>query len=344
MKFPIGQAAASVVFLAVILTGCGGDENAKNVPDVSHIKVAVKVQRFDNDLFALDTNQLAAGIEQMAAKYPVMFPLFVQNIINDPANRSETPEQALGNFLRAAPVRHLYDTCRQVYAELRPLERDLSRMLQFYKFYFPEKPVPEVAAIVSEFGTDAFTAGDSLCGIGLDMFLGENFVGYNPEFFPDYIRRQFRSEYIPVRLAKALAQNLAGEPEGKRLIDNMLHNGKLLYIVDRLLPETPDSLKMGYTREQLDGCLNNEAEVWARVLDQKLLYSTDFDKWRKMVTPSPNAPIVFTEAPGEIGNWLGWRIVQAYMARNPKTTLAELLKPTDSQQFLEKAKYKPQRR
>ena len=329
--------------LAMIFAGCGG-ENAKDVPDVSHIKTDVKVQRFDNDLFALDTNQLAAGIAQMAAKYPMMFPLFVQNIINDPTNRTETPEQALSNFLRAAPVRHLYDTCRQVYADLRPLERELSRMFQFQKFYFPERPVPTVAAIVSEFGTDAFTAGDSLCGIGLDMFLGENFAGYNPEFFPEYIRRQFRSAYIPVRLAKAIAQDIAGEPSGKRLVDLMLHNGKILYIVDCLLPETPDSLKMGYTQAQIDGCLNNEAEVWARTLDQKLLYSTDFDKWRKMVTPSPNAPIVFTEAPGEIGNWLGWRIVQAYMARNPKTTMAELLKPTDAQQFLEKAKYKPQRK
>ncbi len=330
--------------LALLNPGCGDEGNTRHVPDVSNIEVKIQLQRFDAELFALDTNQLDAGFAQLAARHPMLFKLFSENIIADPTDRKQTPAQALSEFVRAAPVRRLADSCRVAFPDLKPLEKDLSRLFQFYRYYFPDKPLPEVATIISEFGTDAFTAGDSLCGIGLDMFLGENFPGYNPEIFPDYIRRQFRPEYIPVRLAKALAQNIAGEGGGKSLIDNMLANGKLLYIVDCLLPETPDSLKLGYTRAQLEGCQSNEAEVWARILDQKLLYSTDAEKWRKMISPAPAAPIVFTEAPGEIGNWVGWRIVQAYMGRYPDTKVYDLLKLTDAQQFLEKAKYKPKRK
>ena len=44
--------------------------------------------------------------------------------------------------------------------------------------------------------------------------------------------------------------------------------------------DVPDSLKMGYTREQMEGCYANEQGVWARLLDQNLLYSSDAHKLR----------------------------------------------------------------
>jgi hypothetical protein len=276
-------------------------------------------------------------------KYPLMLPLFCNEIIHDQSNPAETPRQALGGFLAAPPMRQLYDTVQQVYADLRWLEKDLTQMFRYYRHYFPKKPQPQVVTMISEFATDAFTAGDSLCGIGLDMFLGENYPGYDHEIYPYFMRRQFQKDYIPVRLAKALAQNCADEPPGRRLLDLMLHYGKQLYLTDCLLPEVADSLKMGYTRTQMEGCKSNEAEVWARILSEKLLYSTDFDKIRKLVAPSPNAPALFQEAPGEIGNWVGWQIVKAYMKRHPGTTMEQLFEMRDAQKFLEQAKYKPQR-
>jgi hypothetical protein len=79
------------------------------------------------------------------------------------------------------------------------------------------------------------------------------------------------------------------------------------------------------------------------MLDQNLLYSADYTKIRKLVEPSPNAPAVFQEAPGEIGNWMGLQIIKSYMKRNPNTTIDELLNFKDAQKFLELAKYKPKR-
>lgn len=332
------------VFCGALLffaAGCDGDRSPR--PDVSAIKVDLKILRFEQDIFSLDTAQLQIGMQNLLGKYPMMLPLFCNEIIHDQSNPNETPREALGGFLSAPQVRRLYDTTQQVYGDLRWLEKDLNQMFRYYKHYFPKKPVPQVVTMVSEFATDAFTAGDSLCGIGLDMFLGENYPGYDHEIFPYFMRRQFQQDYIAVRLAKALAQNCTDEPSGRRLLDLMLHNGKQLYITDCLLPDVADSLKMGYTREQMEGCHANEAEVWARLIGEKLLYSTDFDKIRKLIAPSPNAPAIFQEAPGEIGNWVGWQIVRAYMKRNPNTTMEQLLQLTDSQKFLEAAKYKPKR-
>lgn len=331
--------------LVVAFTASCGPEQRKrtDVPDVSGIVVDFNLLRFDRDLFALDTNQLETGMQQLGQKYPLMLPLFAVNIIHDATNPGETPLQAVESFLKAPELRHLYDTVQTMYGNLDWLEKELKPMFQYYKHYFPQKPQPEVVAMVSEYATDAFTYGDSLCGIGLDMFLGENYPGYNPEIFPSYIRRQFAREYITVRLAKALAQNQTGDATGQRLLDHMIHQGKILYITDCLLPYTPDSLKMGYTAVQMAGCWNNEQEIWGRILEQNLLYSVDFAKFRKMVTPSPNAPIIFEEAPGEVGSWMGWRIVDAYMKRHPGTTLTQLAAMNDAQKLLEASKYKPRR-
>ena len=50
------------VFIAGFLfSGCD-DSPAK--PDVSHIKVNLKMQRFEKDFFALDTNNLDKGFDQ----------------------------------------------------------------------------------------------------------------------------------------------------------------------------------------------------------------------------------------------------------------------------------------
>ncbi len=331
--------------LVLTLVACQSCNNSEieNAPDVSNIVVNVKIDRFEQDLFRMDTLHLEEEMQRMQGKYPELFPLFTENIIHNQTDPNETPAMALSGFLRSKQIRQLYDTVQLVYGNIDPVEKRIKQLFRYYKYYFPEKETPKVATVISEFGVDAFTYGDQLCGIGLDMFLGENYRGYSPDIFPAYLRRQFKEQYIPVRLAKTLAQNTFGDtPPGKSLLDMMLYNGKMLYIVDRLIPGTPDSLIMGYTREQMEGCVANEQAVWARILDQKLLYSTDFGEFRKLVTPSPNAPVVFQEAPGEIGNWIGWQIVKAYVKRNPKAGIKEVLAQTDSQKFLETARYKPQ--
>jgi hypothetical protein len=73
----------------------------------------------------------------------------------------------------------------------------------------------------------------------------------------------------------------------------------------------------------------------------KVLYEPLGTRNMKIVTAGPSTDNVFQEAPGQVGNWIGWQIVRAYMKRYPNTDFAELNRLTDAQQFLEKAKYKP---
>ncbi|MEO6757841.1 MAG: hypothetical protein ABIO24_00195, partial [Saprospiraceae bacterium] len=131
------------------LASCSNEE--RHLPDVSNIPVDIKLQRFDQDLFRLDTNNLEAGMQQLTGKYPALLPLFAINIIHDQTNPKETPLEALSGFLRAPEVYSLNDTVQKLYGDLGWLERDLTQMFKYYKYYFPNKPVPQVATMISEF-------------------------------------------------------------------------------------------------------------------------------------------------------------------------------------------------
>lgn len=326
----------------LLLNGCSPSDS-KNAPDVSGITVQVSLRRFERDLFALDTTHLEDGLRQLAQKYPDFLPYFLTRVVYDPSDPQESPQQALIQFAFAPPVRRLNDSCQAAYPDLRWLQADLEQMMRYYRYYLPKRPLPRFVTAVTEFLSDAYAVNDSLVMIGLDMFMGEDFPGYNPDDFPQYLRRQFRREYMTTKVALTLASRVVGPPPGDRILDHMINNGKILYLVDVLLPTVPDSMKMGYTQAQLEGCHANEQEVWARLLDMKVLFEPLSSKNQKIVEPSPAADNVFQEAPGEIGNWVGWQIVKAYMQRYPNTSFEDLVNLRDTQQFLEKAKYKPKR-
>ena len=334
------------LLLSLCLLGwsCSGDKD-KNIPDVSAISVDLDILRFEQDLFAIDTNNVAEGLTALEQKHPDFTNTYFTSILRIPKDRlsPEDYTQAIGKLVALAPFRHVYDTTQQIIGDLSTVESELQSAFQFYRHYFPEEPIPTIYTFVSEYAYGAFVAPPNILAIGLDFYLGEDYPYYNPQFFPRYIRRTMTKEHIPIRAMEALINDLAGNPKGDRLIDMMIHNGKKLYALDQLLPYTPDSLKLGYTAAQTEWCNNNEQQLWAHFLSEDLLYSTDYQKFRKLVDYSPHSPGMPEEAPGLTANWTGWQIVKSYMQRHPKTSLKALFALEDAQILMQKARYKPRR-
>ena len=326
---------------------CG---KGKDIPDVSAIPVQVTIKRFEQDLFKLDTLDMATGLASLESEYPEFSDIFFEKILGSKDSRiaPEGHEEYVRGFVTHPAIRHLYDTCTVMYPDLKKLQSELEQAFRFYKYHFPLEPLSgEVVTFISEYTVGGFLYGDNAVAIGLDFYLGENYpyVQYNPgnPNFSQYLTRTFNRDHIVMKTMKLLVDDLLGPPTGNRLVDHIVHNGKQLYILDQLLPYTPDSVKLEYSQKQVEWSVANESNIWAYFISENLLYSTDWGKFRKYVEPSPHSPGMPDDAPGRTGNWLGLQIVNAYMKKNPGTSLADLILLQDTQAILDKSKYKPAR-
>ena len=308
----------------------------KNIPDVSHIEIDLNVKRFEKDLFTLDTMRMEEESKRLFNTYP----LFMKDVFAKEIFPALQDPNILKKFIQSPQLRQLYDTCQIVYGDFDDLEKDFTEAFRFYKYHFPEKETPKLITYLSEYSIGAFTY-ESIVGVGLDFFLGADYPNYHVTEFPNYIKRSMNKEHLVAKTIEAVANDLVGNPKGNRLLDLMIHNGKIHYIMDQLIPREEDNIKMAYTTEQMKWVEDNELQIWTHLVGEELLYSTKYKDFRKLIDHSPNAPGMPAQAPGRTANWVGWQIVNAFMARHPEITLPQLLEITNAQKIMDQSKYKP---
>jgi len=71
------------------------------------------------------------------------------------------------------------------------------------------------------------------------------------------------------------------------------------------------------------------------------LYETQSKLYGKYVNDGPTSSGMPAESPGNVGSWVGWQIVRAFMQQHPGFSLQKLMDIEDGQYILSKSKYKP---
>lgn len=337
---------SAIMLLTFFLTSC---ENEEESPDVSNIKVEIKSRSLYKDLYQLDTNDLATGMQSLQKKYPNFLPFYIDTVMGfsingDYSNDNPGMERGLKTFLSHKDYRGLFDTVIAHYPDTKDVEKDLAKGFQYMKFYYPSYEVPEIIYFTSGLNNyAAFTYGKNTLGIGLDMFLGADYPFYKSVGIQEYFARQLNENYIPVAVFRTIYREKAPfVMQGKVLLDMMIQSGKEMYFVSKVLPFVDEHVRLGYTKEQLEWCEENEAMIYDFFIRQELLYENNMQKVARYVMEGPSATGMPQESPGNIGAWVGLQIVKSYMQKNSNKSLKELTeKSIDAQTFLQKSKYKP---
>lgn len=180
---------------------------------------------------------------------------------------------------------------------------------------------------------------------GLQLHLGSDADVYNNEqgmqLYPNYISKRFTPSYIPVNAMKNIIDDmLPPVKQGSPLIDIFIDHGKRMYLLDILLPELSDTLKLGYTASQLKGAEKNEGLIWNYFLENSLLYETDMFKTRSYINDAPSTTEFGEGSPGFISLFIGRQIIRTYMDKHPESDINSLLR-MDSKKIFAGAKYKP---
>jgi hypothetical protein len=231
-------------------------------------------------------------------------------------------------------------------ARVQSLVEDLEQRLRYYHHYLPEAPLPDtLVTFASHFDLAAFIYGEGQLAAGLDFFLGPDFpyeqVDANEPIFSNYLTHTYTPDHFTGKLLRVLIEDRFPPPRSGRLIDYLIYEGKKLYLLELLQPETDRHVVYEVTPEQMTWLEDNETEIYNYLQRERELYATEVDKIRKYTRPAPSSPGMPPESPGGAVNFLGRQIVASYLTANPDVTLAQLMQLEDGQHILQAARYKP---
>lgn len=332
----------SYLFFLFILTFLSCKQSTK--PDVSGIKLDIKIERFDKDLYESKSKDRQQTDQLLQKKYGMFYDDYMHQMVG---NYDYSNAQILSTLFKDQAYEDLNKEKDSVFTNLAPIEKELSQTFRYIKYYYPKAQVPRFIAFISGFAVQT-PIGNDYMGIGLDMFLGKDskFYGAIVESVPRYLSRRFTPQYVVPRIAETYAREelFAERDEDRNLLAKMIHNGKILYFMDRVLAdEVPDSVKIGYTAKQLEWCKTFEKEIWGYYLENDLLFETDYQKIQVLLGEGPFTPGLGekNESAPKLGVWTGWQIVRKYMQENPSVTLPQLMAEKDPQKILQVSKYKP---
>lgn len=210
-----------------------------------------------------------------------------------------------------------------------------------YRFYFPQSELPDIYTHISGFN-QSVVIDTNYISIALDKYLGVNSKYYQMLRTPKYKQLNMYPDKIPsdVFFAWAETEFLFDNPT-ENLINKMIYYGKLHTFLDAMLPTEADSVKWGFKAEQLKWCEKNEAQMWVYIVENKLLFSTEFKELNKYLNDGPFTSTFSKQSPSRTGRWIGYQIVQSYLKHNSDISLVELMQDQNYQQILNESKYKP---
>jgi gliding motility-associated lipoprotein GldB len=301
------------------------DKKSKIEKAVEEISVQIKVNRFDKAFFETAPQDLP----KLKQEYPFFFPAG-----NDDSVWLEK--------MQHPQWRELYTEVEKLYANFDGKTAEIEALFKHIKYYFPETKTPKVCTVISEmdYHNKVIYTKEMLI-ISLELYLGSKHRFYD---FPAYITQNFESNQILPDIASSFATTKVTPPNDLTFLAQMIYVGKELYLKDQLLPETSDADKIGYTKEQLMWCQENEGYIWRYFIENKMLYDSDQKLIPRFINPAPFSKFyleIDNETPGRIGTWMGWQIARSFMENN-KVSLNDFLK-MDAKEIFEKSKYKPKK-
>jgi hypothetical protein len=183
---------------------------------------------------------------------------------------------------------------------------------------------------------------DSLLAISLDKYLGRQEEIYKKAGLYNYLVNNMH----PGKLVSD-CMLFWGETEFpyhdsiNTLATQMIYKGRLYYFLNAMVPYQPDTLRWGYSSGDLATCLSDEKAMWAALIENKFLFSTDRFTIDKFILEGPFTKDFGRQSPARAAVWIGYRIVSAYMENNPEVMLPQLMEERDYMKILNLSSYNP---
>lgn len=330
------------IFAIFLMSISGCKLSTPSGVELSNTQINLRLMHFERDLFGVDLGRLKDTLPDIRAKYGEFFDLFSYKVIKigSPDNPSY-PDYLLA-FLTDYNINKVKRVVDSTFSNFdSTYGKRLEDVFRYFRYYFPQVPIPVVITYVSGFNQSMVTT-DTILGIALDKYLGGQSPFYGMLGLPRYLRARMYPAYIPADAAKAwlVTQFPLSDSIANSLLAHIIYEGKVIYSAKQLLPQEPDTLIFGLSSRQLAWCKEYEKPMWEYLLDKKLLFSSDFQVIKRFVDENPFTKDFGQHSPGRAVVWIGYRIVEQYVKKT-SSTLSELMQENDMQKILRTSKYNP---
>ena len=329
------MAAATIVTVvaaaAFLTTACH-----RHRDDNRHREGDIEVMRLERVIMDSDSAQLTTALRQFADT--LASPLLTL-MPEDPRFMSMVMQ-----YRNDSTMLLLDGLVQQRYSSLTWLERTLTDAVARLSEQDPAIQLRKVATYIGSGGYPDRVHADresNTVTVAIDQYVAPMTEAYGYLGDPLYQVHLSDSAYLATDCLAALAQEYIAMPaEPWSLLDYMVAEGKELYTLDIALPHTADSIKIRYTRQQMRWMEQHEKKVWATLLQNQLLFSTDATRFHNLIYEAPKTNAFGNESAPRTVEYIGWQIVRRYM-KNSGSSLHDLLEETDSRKILDASGYRP---
>lgn len=331
--------AAAIYLSTILLTACGGGSHPapSDTPDLH-----LGIERLDQDLFRSARDTSANFNLKLYAEYGPFYKDYVERVLQAAPIDDPRLPIALTRFVMDPDWSSIQQHADSLLGDMEPQRAGLEEAFERLKGFFPDSLVPRIIVFNSGFNYGVIPT-DSVLGIGIEWFTAKDHPVAKllaPETFPQYMKERMRPDMLVPSAVKAWLQvHYTKDVRGEDLLANLVEIGKVMYLLDALLPETNPALKFAFTDDQLKWCEDNEFNVWKELVGKEQLYSKKTEDIDRLLNDGPFTNGFPRESPGHIGEWIGYRLVKSYMDDHANVTMAQLFANTDPRVVLKS--YKP---
>lgn len=326
--------------LVLLWTSC--TRSGHTTIDAGDVQLHLPIERLDKALFHADTARFQHALHKAHAATGTFFRLYVEHILQGPPLEDPMMPLMLRAFVEDPDWRSVQHAADSVLGDLVQEQRAFEEAFARLKVVFPDSITPRLIAFNSGFNYGLFPT-DSVLGFGVEWFVGSTHpvvARLAPEAFPQFMKqRMVPAMLVPSAVKGWLLVHYARPAGGMDLLTNLVETGKVMALLDALLPDAEPHLKFAFTPEQLAWCEANEALVWRELAGRELLFSKKADDIGRIMNDGPFTNGFPRESPGHIGEWIGYRMVINHLEANPGTTFAELFSIRDPNTILKS--YRP---
>lgn len=338
---------SSILFLACV--------NEGPQPDVSKINVDIAFYRFDSEFFSLDTNNLKTELYQLKNRYPEFLPLYINHVLGLGPLQDSNQLAFDGTKKFLSLNRRIYDTATTVLGSLLNFKKEMTQGFRYVKYYYPQYKIPEIITTIGPMDALAPMSnqmlttnymGQNFIAVSLQFYLGKDFAIYNDPGYassvaPQYRSKRFSKEYMTADVFTLVIDDMYPDSSNRLpLIERFVEKGKRLQLLRNFLPGMNDTLLTGYTGAQTKWCMENERSIFNFFTANNLLYERDPSLTQPFTSEGPFTQSMGEQSPGNIGAFVGWQIVKAYLKKKGTVTPDELMK-IPAKTIFEASSYKP---